>query len=288
MEEGQWFQTIMRLYVISALVIAFLAILFALQNTNLVTIQLFVWEYRQSLALILLGTLAIGVIIGLLVSVPAVIRRNVKVSRVQKQADSLTQLVEEKEQVAASEVQKKEVVRRNYEDLLNSLGLIEPITGLIRQDLLPKAIANQLAHYQQQSDIAQIPALSVMMFKVLPVIEEGYPLQSMFEAVAQVLRQNSASKTWLYSDGQGLFAAVMTGMTMKDITRYGEELQAAILENPLVLPTGQPMELDVTVGGAIADTPTTIDSVQLVQTAEKALDQALQRGRNRVRILQAS
>jgi GGDEF domain-containing protein len=278
----------MRLYVISALVIAFLAILFALQNTNLVTIQLFIWEYRQSLALVLLGTLAIGVIIGLLVSVPAVIRRNVRVARMQKQADSLTQLVEAKEQAVSTEVQKKEVTRQNYEELLNSLGVIEPITGLLRQDLLPTAIATQLTQYQQQADVAQLPALSVLMFKVLPVIEEGYPLQSMFASVAQILQQRSLHQAWFYSNGQGLFAATISGMDQKAVTQYSEKLQAAILENPPILPTGKAMELDVSVGGAIADTPAIADGTHLVQTAEKALDQALQRGRNRVRILHAA
>ena len=278
----------MRLYVISALVIAFLAILFALQNTNLVTIQLFIWEYRQSQALILLGTLAIGVIIGLLVSVPAVIRRNVKVARIQKQAQGLTELVEEKEQAVTSEAQKKDTLKQNYEELLNSLGVIEPVTGLIRQDLLSQAIATQLSHFQKHADIAQLPALSVLLFKVLPVLEEGYPLQDMFASVAQILQQQSSEQAWFYSNGQGLFAATISGMDIKEVTRYSETLQTAILEHSLTLPTGKPMELDVSVGGAIADTPSITESTQFVQTAETALEQALQRGRNRVRILQAS
>lgn len=278
----------MRLYVISALVIAFLAILFALQNVNLVTIQLFIWEYEQSLALILLGTLAIGVIIGLLVSVPAVIRRNLKAARIQKQADSLTELVEQKEQAIAAESQKTYSVRQNYEELLKSLGVIEPVTGLIRQDLLNKVIATQLQHFQQQEDAAQLPAFNVLLFKVLPVLEEGYPLEVIFAAVARALQQQGSAKTWFYSDGRGLFAASTSGLDLKALTHYADELQAAILENPPTLPTGKTVELDASVGGAIADTSTTLDGPQLIQTAEKALDQALQRGRNRVRILHAS
>jgi uncharacterized integral membrane protein len=278
----------MRLYVISALVIAFLAILFALQNTNLVTIQLFVWEYQQSLALILLGTLAIGVIIGLLVSIPAVIRRNVQIARSQKQVDSLTQQISDKEKAIQSETQQQVVLRQNYEELLNSLGVLETTTHLVRQDLLPQAIATQLSQFQRQADHAQIPPLSILMFRVVPVVEDGFPLPKMFAAVAQSLQRHATDKTWFFSNGQGVFAAMATGMGLRDSTQYGESLQAAILENPPMLPTGHPMELDVSVGGAIADTPTTTDSAELVQTAETALDQALQRGRNRVRILQVS
>lgn len=277
----------MRLYVISALVIAFLAILFALQNTNLVTIQLFIWEYQQSLALILLGTLAIGVIIGLLVSVPSVIRRNVRVSRLQKQSESLTEQIEEKSREVHTEAQKTTAVRQNYEELLNSLGVLEPTTALIQQDLMPKAIATQLAQYQQQADVAQLPPFSVLIFKVLPVIADGTSWPTMLREVAKILQQRGTDHTWFYSDGQGQFAATNVGLDQKAVTQYGEDLQAAILESPPVLSTGKTMELDVSVGGAIANSTSAIDSPHLIQTAETALEQALQRGRNRVRILQA-
>jgi len=88
----------MRLFVISALVIAFLAILFALQNNNLVTINLLVWRYQQSLALVLLATLAIGVLVGLLVSMPAIVRRGWRTARIKHQADELATQMQEKEQ----------------------------------------------------------------------------------------------------------------------------------------------------------------------------------------------
>ncbi|MGF1459984.1 MAG: lipopolysaccharide assembly protein LapA domain-containing protein [Leptolyngbyaceae cyanobacterium] len=275
----------MRLYVVSALLIAFLAILFALQNTNLVTIQFFIWEYQQSQALILLGSLAIGVIIGLLVSIPAVIRRNVRVSRLQQQTENLTQQIEDKAAAVRSEAEKNQAVKLNYEELLNSLDILEPTTGLIRHRLLSKAIAAQLARLQKQADVAQVPPYSVLQLKVVPVVENGSSLPEMFAAVANTLQQQALPQTWFYSDGQGQFAATNAGMDTKAITHYGEKLQAAILENPPVLSTGQTMEMDVSVGGAIADSVNATSSDDLLLTADKALEQALQRGRNRVRIL---
>ena len=50
--------------IIAAIAIAFLAIAFALQNNAIVPINLLIWQYRGSLAVILLSTLAIGVLIG--------------------------------------------------------------------------------------------------------------------------------------------------------------------------------------------------------------------------------
>ena len=131
----------MRLYIVSGLAIAFLAILFALQNTNLVTINLLGWQYRHSLALVLLLTLAIGVIVGLLVSIPAVIRRGWRVSRFQKQTDTLTGLLQETEQQVTSEAQRVQAVHQRYQALLSALDLKETTTGLLHSSILQQAPA---------------------------------------------------------------------------------------------------------------------------------------------------
>ncbi len=275
-------------YVISALVIALLAILFALQNTNLVTIQFFAWEYRQSLAFVLLGTLALGVFIGFLFSVPAILRRELKAARIQKQVDKLSGIVQEKDQAISSVSYETQSVRQNYETLLQSIGVIEPTTGLLRQDLLPKAIAAHLAQRQAQGAIAQVPALGLLMLKVKPTLIDGLTPEQLFAAVAQVLQKTAQPKSWLYGDGQGLYTVMADGLDNRSLTQYGEALQAALLEQPPTLPTGQAIDLEVTVGGAIADTQTGFDGQRLISTAETALEQALNRGRNRVRILQVS
>jgi len=276
----------MRLYVVSALVIAFLAILFALQNTNLVTIQLFVWEYQQSLALVLLGTLAIGVILGLLVSVPTVIRRNVRISRQQTQVERLLQQVEEKTQAVQSEAQKTHAVHQEYEERLNQLGLLEPTTALLRQDLMATAIAAQLQQLQAWSQYGQTTTFGVLTFKVLPASSEPVPSTEVMAAAAKILLQRSTPTTCWYSNGQGSFAATVPGLTPKAITQYAEDLQATVLDQLPSLVESQTDDTNVAVGGAIADVSQATDGQQLIQTAEQAVETALQRGRNRVKISQ--
>ena len=277
----------MRLFVIFALVIAFLAILFALQNINLVTIQFFIWEYRQYLALVLLGTLAIGIVIGLLVSFPAIIRRNNNAARIQKQADTLTGLLQEKEEAVSKESRKTEAIKQNYEDLIKSLGLIEPVTGLLRNDLLHRVIATYVKLFLSESGEAQGQSLSVLIFKVQPRASGDYRPEDLFAAVARLLQRHTLASTWFYSDGKGVFTTILPGLDMKAATHYGEELQASILDNLLTMPTGQILEADVSVGGAISNPKAAVDAHKLVATAETALEQALERGRNRLRFLQA-
>jgi putative membrane protein len=77
------------LYLIIALVIAVLAVVFALQNSMLVTISFFQWTVSGSLSLVLLATLAIGVLIGLLVLVPSLLKKTFKSSSQRKRIDAL-------------------------------------------------------------------------------------------------------------------------------------------------------------------------------------------------------
>jgi len=77
------------LYLIVALLIAVLAVIFALQNSMLVTISFFSWTITGSLSLVLLATLAIGVLIGLLVLAPNLLKKTFKSSSQRKRIDAL-------------------------------------------------------------------------------------------------------------------------------------------------------------------------------------------------------
>ena len=65
----------MRSSAILALFIATVAVVFALQNAVPVTVLFLTWRFEGSLALILLVTLALGVFLGLILSIPALVRK---------------------------------------------------------------------------------------------------------------------------------------------------------------------------------------------------------------------
>ena len=83
-------------YLISALVIAVLAVIFALQNSMTVTISFLVWEVTASLSLVILITLAIGALIGYLVLIPSVIKKSLVVSNSRKRIGALEKELDEK------------------------------------------------------------------------------------------------------------------------------------------------------------------------------------------------
>ena len=97
------------LYLIVALVIAVIAVVFALQNSLTVTITFFVWKVTGSLSLVLLITLAIGAVIGMLVLAPSAIKNSLAVSGHRKRIGALEkELDEHKAKVA--ELQKPKPV----------------------------------------------------------------------------------------------------------------------------------------------------------------------------------
>jgi lipopolysaccharide assembly protein A len=83
------------IYLIFALLIAVIAVIFALQNTMTVTISFLAWEITGSLSLVLLITLAIGALIGLLVLAPTAIRSRIAVSRDRKRMGMLEKELDE-------------------------------------------------------------------------------------------------------------------------------------------------------------------------------------------------
>jgi putative membrane protein len=103
-------------YLIVALLIAVIAVIFALQNTLPITISFFAWEVTGSLSLVLLITLAIGVVIGLLVLAPSAIKNTIQVSGHRKRIGLLEkELDDHKARVA--ELQKPKPVTPPAENL---------------------------------------------------------------------------------------------------------------------------------------------------------------------------
>lgn len=278
----------MRLYIISALAIAFGAISFALQNNNLVTIRFLMWDYRQSLAIVLLVTLALGVCVGLLVSIPAILRRGWQVSRLEKQTIGLESEVQTQVQTIQAADQKAQDLHRSYGKLLTTLGLIEPTTGLLHSELTADALSRQwhdLHHHNQNPDAAAgMAGLGVLVLQVAPEEPMDQPAQHhLWQAVGQTLQQTCSVATWLYSDGKGTYWATVPSTDSEALTRYGEALQQAVLDQSR--PEGGRDPLTVSVGGALVLAHQVTTGRDLVATARVALDQAQERGRNRLRIL---
>jgi len=94
---------------ILALAIAVVAVIFALQNSMLVTVSFFGYAIDGSLALFLLLTLVVGIVIGLLVMSPGAVKRSLELRGHRKRIGGLEKEVEE-HKAKVAELQKPKPV----------------------------------------------------------------------------------------------------------------------------------------------------------------------------------
>ncbi len=85
----------MPISILLALLIALVAVVFALQNATTVTIAFLAWHFDGSLALLLLLTLAVGFLIGWLAATPSLFRHRLEKKSLRKQIAKLEEHLEE-------------------------------------------------------------------------------------------------------------------------------------------------------------------------------------------------
>ena len=79
----------MQVQLIAAIIVAILAVVFALQNAVPIAVSFLTWKFESSLALVLLITFALGILMSLLVSVPSMIKRKRMISNQKKEIQEL-------------------------------------------------------------------------------------------------------------------------------------------------------------------------------------------------------
>ena len=70
--------------IIISLILLLLAIIFAVQNSGAVDITIYFWEVSISLAIILFSTLFIGIIIGIFLLIPTILKLRRRVARLSR------------------------------------------------------------------------------------------------------------------------------------------------------------------------------------------------------------
>ena len=104
----------MPLLLIFSLVIAFLAILFAIQNTDVTPIHFLFWETEGSLALILFIALVAGALISYLATAPGQIKQRMTISNQRKRITEVEgQLTSTQEELQGTKEQLQQIEEMN-------------------------------------------------------------------------------------------------------------------------------------------------------------------------------
>lgn len=86
----------MQSFLIVALGLAILTVIFALQNAISVTVTFLIWQFEGSLALVLMLTFVLGALVSLLVSIPAIVKRRSAISTQKKKIEELENRLRER------------------------------------------------------------------------------------------------------------------------------------------------------------------------------------------------
>lgn len=190
-----------------------------------------------------------------------------------------------KQQEANSQAQKAATLRQSYQNLLQSLDLLDTTTGLVSDAAVTRITRALLQQMHLQNE--QVNAIALLLIE--PERQQPTNLkhdQALWSAIASILQQNLTVDSWLFSDNQGKFTCSLTGLDVKAVTKYAETLKLALADQPLTLTDGTKTTINVHIGGAVTDLEHPTESEQLLMTkAEEALSQAKNRGRNRQRVI---
>jgi len=85
----------MQVYIILALLVALLVTVFAIQNPTAIAVTLFAWRIEGSLAIILMGTLFLGILVGVFLLTPSAIRGRLTATDLRKKIQKLERDLEE-------------------------------------------------------------------------------------------------------------------------------------------------------------------------------------------------
>lgn len=299
----------MQFLVILALAIALVAVLFAIQNPGVVAVNFFVWAIQERLALILLLTLAAGVLVGVLVSIPAILKRSMRISRHRRQLEELKWQTQQKEEQLSVHHQEKAIIFQQQRELLTALNTVEPNTGLLRGEFVPPTLAYLLHRMASNASNPRYSSIAVFRLEASPAggtpdPGKGFDLATearSLQAIAHRLEQTVPAESWLYYEetahpdpivdeqgsAQGRFTCIVSGLSTKAASDYGEMLRSVLADQVLELDNGTKLPVSVSVGGAITSPANQLNSRALLQEADAALEHAKRRGRNRFRLVEA-
>ncbi len=279
--------------VIIGLIMAVVAVLFAFQNATMVTISFGVWQFKESLAIILLLTLGLGIIISLLLSIPTILKRGWQnTQQKNKIAELQTQL--QMEGKTNSQQQQQELAKKEAaQELLQAFNLADSVTGLLSKDATVKLTEHLLQQMKSQPNNPRYSSLTAILFTVEPAKSQRNfadvgSENAVYKAITSRFTNAVIADSFLGITDRKRFISLILGLRGTEITEYEAYLQEKITQAPLQKADGTSLPLKMSAGGVIVDPTDAIDSRSILQQAEQNLEQALAKRSNSLEITEVT
>ncbi|MEL6787388.1 MAG: lipopolysaccharide assembly protein LapA domain-containing protein [Cyanobacteria bacterium J06607_15] len=270
--------------VIMGLVMAIAAVLFALQNAAMVTINFGIWQLEQSLAIVLLATLGLGIIISLLLSLPTILKRKWQNAQQKSKIEELQRQLRAKNQATLEQQQLTVVQQQAQQELLQAFSFAEEVTGVLNKETTIRITEHLLQQMQQQPKNPRYSSLVVMLFSLDPAkssrsFADIGSENAVYKAIAKRLKSAVTADSFLGITERKRFISLVLGLRGQEIKEYVAYLQDSITESPLQKADGVLLPLKMTVGGVVVDPTDSVDSRHILKLAEQNLEIALKQGK---------
>ena len=252
----------MILLVILGLVMAIVAVLFALQNAALVTINFGVWQLEQSLAIVLIITLGIGILISTLLSLPTILKLRWRNGQQKTKLDELQTKLKTNNQTTLQQQQSKMAQQEAMQELVRAFELTDGVTGLLNKETTI-ALAEHLLHQmQQQPQNPRYASLVVMLFALVPAKSYGKSPTSfadlgsenaVYKAIAKRLRSAVTPDSFLGITERKRAISLVLGLRGREVAEYASYLQSRITEVPLQKADGTVLPFKMSIGAVVVD-----------------------------------
>jgi len=121
----QKMEDIMQIFLVLALIIGLIAVVFTIQNTALVTVTFLVWDLNHSLAFVVLLAILAGVLISQFVAMPGRFKRKLEITNQTKKIKEMeTELMSSKVRMEALK-QEVEVYRSKVDPPMDEMSVAE-------------------------------------------------------------------------------------------------------------------------------------------------------------------
>ena len=283
----------MLVLVILGIVIAIVAILFAFQNATIIAISFGVWKFEESLAIILLITLGLGIIISLLLSIPTFVRKEWQTSRQKKKILALEAELQSRDLKIRKREEKSKKYAQKTLELLQAFELNDSVTGLLKQDSAVRLTSYLLQQVNTLLGNPRYNSLCIFLFSIEPAkSNQSLTLEkqenAIYRAISNRLKNAVPADSFLGITNEKRFICLCLGTMEQGATEYGKYLIERLTESPLEKADGTTMPLKVYIGGAIAHPGNTIDSHSILKQAEQNLEKAREQKRNSIVVTEAT
>ena len=281
----------MILLVVVGLIMAILAVLFAFQNAAVVTINFGVWQLEQSLAIVLISTLGLGIIISILLSLPTILKRGWQNSQQKNKIARLQMQIKSNNQMTFQQQQQSLAQQEATQELLQAFSLSDAVTGLLNKNAAVELTEHLLHQLKTQPNNPRYGALIVMLIAVEPE-SQRYKIDlskdAVYKAIAKRLVNAVAADSFLGITERKRFISLTLDLRGAKVLEYAAYLQEKVTNSPLQKADGTSLSLKMSVGGIIVDPTDVLDARSVLKQAEHNLENSLEAGGGTLEISEAS